>query len=40
MSDTALTEPNPVSESYHELHRALGPVSLIVIGIGSTPLAL
>jgi len=35
MSDPSLTEPNPVTESYHELHRALGPVSLIMIGIGS-----
>jgi len=35
MSDASLTEPNPVTESYHELHRALGPVSLIMIGIGS-----
>ena len=35
MSDTSLTEPNPVAESYHELHRGLGPVSLIMIGIGS-----
>jgi basic amino acid/polyamine antiporter, APA family len=35
MSDPSLTEPNPVTESYHELHRGLGPVSLIMIGIGS-----
>lgn len=35
MGDTALTDPNPVAESYHELHRALGPISLIMIGIGS-----
>ena len=35
MSDASLTEPNPVTESYHELHHALGPVSLIMIGIGS-----
>jgi len=35
MSDTSLTEPNPVAESYHELHRALGPFNLIMIGIGS-----
>src|ERR1043166_8938765 len=35
MSDTSLTQPNPVTESYHELHRALGPFNLIMIGIGS-----
>ena len=35
MSDTSLTQPSPVAESYHELHRALGPVSLIMMGIGS-----
>jgi len=35
MSDTSLTEPNPVAESYHELHRALGPFSLVMIAIGS-----
>ena len=35
MSNPSLTEPNPVAESYHELHRALGPVSLIMMGIGS-----
>ena len=35
MSDHSLTEPNPVIESYHELHRTLGPASLIMIGIGS-----
>ena len=35
MSDTSLTEPNPVAESYHELHRALGPFSLVMLGIGS-----
>src|SRR5690349_7106038 len=35
MSDTSLTQPNPVTENYHELHRALGPFNLIMIGIGS-----
>ncbi len=35
MSDASLTEPNPVTESYHQLHRGLGPVNLIMIGIGS-----
>jgi len=35
MGDTSLTQPNPVTENYHELHRALGPFNLIMIGIGS-----
>jgi APA family basic amino acid/polyamine antiporter len=35
MADTGLTQPNPVVESEHELRRALGPVNLILIGIGS-----
>ena len=36
MSDDAhYTQPNPVVAEDHELHRALGPVSLIMIGIGS-----
>lgn len=33
--DTFLTQPNPVVAEDHELQRALGPVSLIMIGIGS-----
>jgi APA family basic amino acid/polyamine antiporter len=33
--DTFLTQPNPVIAEDHQLHRALGPVSLIMIGIGS-----
>src|SRR5271163_4383003 len=36
MSDDAfLTQPNSVIAEEHQLHRALGPVSLIMIGIGS-----
>ena len=33
--DTFLTQPNSVIAEEHQLHRALGPVSLIMIGIGS-----
>ncbi len=33
--DTFLTQPDPVVAEEHLLHRALGPVSLIMIGIGS-----
>ncbi|HUJ04446.1 MAG TPA: amino acid permease [Rhizomicrobium sp.] len=32
---SGLAEPNPVIAEEHALHRALGPVSLIMIGIGS-----
>ncbi|HWU26106.1 MAG TPA: amino acid permease, partial [Rhizomicrobium sp.] len=35
MSDTLLEQPDPVIAEEHELHRALGPTSLILIGIGS-----
>src|SRR5579864_3232844 len=35
MSDISLEQPNPVVAEEHQLHRALGPVSLIMIGIGS-----
>jgi len=34
-SDADLTQPDPVVASEHHLNRALGPVSLIMIGIGS-----
>lgn len=33
--DLELRQPEPVAASEHHLHRALGPVSLIMIGIGS-----
>ena len=33
--DAELRQPEPVAASEHHLHRALGPVSLIMIGIGS-----
>ena len=33
--DSDLTQPDPVAASEHQLKRALGPVSLIMIGIGS-----
>jgi len=33
--DAELTQPDPVAASEHELKRALGPTSLIMIGIGS-----
>jgi APA family basic amino acid/polyamine antiporter len=33
--DSDLTQPDPVAASEHHLKRALGPVSLIMIGIGS-----
>ncbi|MGB8363644.1 MAG: amino acid permease [Rhizomicrobium sp.] len=33
--DTFLIQPNPIVAEEHQLHRALGPVSLIMIGIGS-----
>ena len=32
---TDLTQPDPVVAHEHELHRALGPVSLIMLGIGT-----
>ncbi|HSM95780.1 MAG TPA: amino acid permease [Rhizomicrobium sp.] len=35
MSDQALGQPDPVVAEAHELRRALGPVNLILIGIGS-----
>jgi APA family basic amino acid/polyamine antiporter len=35
IDDTDLTQPEPVVASEHQLKRALGPVSLIMIGIGS-----
>jgi basic amino acid/polyamine antiporter, APA family len=35
MSDSAFEQPDPVVAEEHRLHRALGPVSLIMIGIGS-----
>lgn len=35
IDDTALAQPEPVIASEHELKRALGPISLIMIGIGS-----
>lgn len=35
MSDASLEQPNPIVAEEHQLHRALGPVSLIMIGIGS-----
>ncbi|MGH6870312.1 MAG: amino acid permease [Rhizomicrobium sp.] len=35
MSDSALGQPDPVVAEAHELKRALGPVNLILIGIGS-----
>jgi APA family basic amino acid/polyamine antiporter len=33
--ETDLTQPDPVAASEHHLNRALGPTSLIMIGIGS-----
>jgi len=35
MSDKALGQPDPVIAEAHQLRRALGPVNLILIGIGS-----
>jgi APA family basic amino acid/polyamine antiporter len=35
MTDAASTQPNPVVAEEHQLKRALGPVNLILIGIGS-----
>jgi APA family basic amino acid/polyamine antiporter len=35
MSDTAFEQPDPVIAEAHQLRRALGPVNLILIGIGS-----
>jgi len=35
MTDVSLTQPNPVVAEEHQLKRALGPVNLILIGIGS-----
>ncbi len=35
MTDASLTQPNPVVAEEHQLKRALGPVNLILIGIGS-----
>ncbi len=35
LDDSDLTQPEPVVASEHQLKRALGPVSLIMIGIGS-----
>jgi APA family basic amino acid/polyamine antiporter len=35
MSDVDFEQPNPIIAEEHRLHRALGPVSLIMIGIGS-----
>jgi APA family basic amino acid/polyamine antiporter len=35
MSDAALTQPNPVLAEDQQLKRTLGPVSLIMLGIGS-----
>ena len=35
MSDTALDQPNPVIAEEHELQRTLGPVQLILLGIGA-----
>jgi APA family basic amino acid/polyamine antiporter len=35
IDDSDLTQPEPVVASEHQLKRALGPVSLIMIGIGS-----
>ncbi len=35
MRGTALEQPNPIVAEEHELRRALGPVNLILIGIGS-----
>jgi APA family basic amino acid/polyamine antiporter len=35
VTDTALAQPDPVVASEHQLHRSLGPINLIMIGIGS-----
>jgi APA family basic amino acid/polyamine antiporter len=35
MSDAALTQPNPVVAEEHQLHRTLGPINLIMIGVGA-----
>jgi basic amino acid/polyamine antiporter, APA family len=35
MRDASLTQPNPIVAEEHQLRRALGPVNLILIGIGS-----
>jgi len=35
MSDTALNQPNPIIAEEHELQRTLGPVQLILLGIGA-----